>query len=140
MPTTINLALHIRDFRGPPAPSLQQGLAPDRTFKPDIWLDLFLRKSGGSGELANRGLLVVASDVVPLDVVVVEVVEHGQADLVLGAVLIVVSVIGLGQLLLRPEIKIFVVKDIPLAILEGSSLPSGGGPVSRAGLPTLAPA
>ena len=83
---------------------------------------------------------MVASDVVPLDVVVVEVVEHGQADLVLGAVLIVVSVIGLGQLLLRPEIKSFVVKDIPLAILEGSSLPSGGGPVSRAGLPTLAPA
>ena len=83
---------------------------------------------------------MVACDVVPLYIVVVEVVEHGQADLVLGAVLIVVSVIGLGQLLLRPEIKIFVVKDIPLAILEGSSLPSGGGPVSRAGLPTLAPA
>ena len=36
--------------------------------------------------LADDGLLVVAGDVVPLDAVVVEVVEHGQAELVALAV------------------------------------------------------
>ena len=63
-------------------------------------------RMGSSRELANCGLLVVAGDVVPLDIVVVEVVEHGQANLVFSAVLVVVSVIGLGQLLLRPENKL----------------------------------
>ena len=79
---------------------------------PDLWIekmrilfDLFVR-FWSSRELANGGLLVVAGDVVPLDVVVVEVVEHGQADLVLGSVLVVVSVVRLRQLLLGPEIKL----------------------------------
>ena len=33
--------------------------------------------------LANEGLLVVASDVVPLDAIIVEVVQDGQARLTL---------------------------------------------------------
>ncbi len=45
----------------------------------------------------------MAGHVVPLDVVVVEVVEHRQADLVLKAVLVVVAVVGLGLLGLGPN-------------------------------------
>ena len=107
-----------------------------------ILFDLFVRFRS-SRELANGGLLVVAGDVVPLDVVVVEVVEHGQADLVLGSVLVVVSVVGLGQLLLGPEIKLGASSNgsptQSLRLYVFSYLPSSGGPVSLAGLPALAP-
>jgi hypothetical protein len=54
-------------------------------------------------QLADGRLLVVAGDVVPLDVVLVEVVEHSQADLVLKAVLVVVAVVGLGNLCFGPN-------------------------------------
>ena len=58
-----------------------------------ILFDLFFR-FWSSRELANGGLLVVAGDVVPLDVVVVEVVEHGQAALVALAVVRLRSVVS----------------------------------------------
>ena len=90
-----------------------------------ILFDLFVR-FWSSRELANGGLLVVAGDVVPLDIVVVEVVEHGQTDLVLGAVLVVVSVVGLGQLLLGPAIKSGASSSRFLWLYEVSYLPSSG--------------
>lgn len=56
--------------------------------------------------LADPGLLVVAGDVVPVDAVVVELVENGQAVLG-GAVLEGFSVVGLGFANTGKEKKVF---------------------------------
>ena len=47
------------------------------------------------GILANDGLLVMAGHVVPFDPVAVEVVQDGQAGLVLTSLLLFFPVIGL---------------------------------------------
>jgi hypothetical protein len=76
--------------------------------------------SGRRGELAEGGLLVVAGDVVPLDAVAVEVVEHGHARL---AALAVVGLPDAGASGLRPVVE--------LVRVGGSELDLVGGPVKR---------
>jgi hypothetical protein len=66
---------------------------------------------------ADDGLLVVAGDVVPLDAVAVEVVEHGHARL---AALAVVGLADAGASGVRPVVE--------LVRVGGSELDLVGGP------------